>query len=121
MAQSIEDNLKDWHSELNLFAPSAYQTTILKEYYQDYLPSASLANNAPIEFYAPGVPGRYRDLNNSKYEFKVKITKEDGSALADGDAQLVGPANNLCHTIILAGDMEVNGKQITDPSTNYGI
>ena len=121
MAQSIEDNLKDWHSELNLFPPRAYQTTILKEYYQDYLPSASLANNAPIEFYAPGVPGRYRDLNNSKYEFKVKITKEDGSALADGDAQLVGPANNLCHTIILAGDMEVNGKQITDPSTNYGI
>ena len=57
MTQGVEDNLKDWHSELNLFAPSAYQTTILKEYYQEYLPSASLANNAPIEFMLPACQG----------------------------------------------------------------
>ena len=53
MAQSVEDNLKDWHSELKLFAPRRFQTTIVKEYYHDYLPIASLTNNAPIEFYAP--------------------------------------------------------------------
>ena len=83
MSTELQDNnTTDWHSELSLFQGNVYQTTIEDEVDLDYLPLTSVGNAGPIEFYVRGIPGKYRDLNNSKIESKAKVTKEDGELLS---------------------------------------
>ena len=88
MSELHDNNLTDWHSELNLFQGNVYQTSIESETDLDYMPLTTIGNGGPIEFYVRGIPGKYRDLNNSKIEIKAKITKADGAVLAGGDKNL---------------------------------
>ena len=83
------------------------------------MPLTTIGNGGPIEFYVRGIPGKYRDLNNSKIEIKAKITKADGAVLTSGEKNLVAASNNLIHTIFHTMELEVNGKLVTDPNTNY--
>ena len=119
MAEQQDNNLTDWHSELNLFQGNVYQTSLESECDLDYLPLTSIGNNGPIEFYVRGIPGKYRDLNNSKIEVKVKITRPDGAITVDADKKTISPSNNLLHSLFQTMEMEINGKQVTDPNTSY--
>ena len=75
MSELHDNNMTDWHSELNLFQGNVYQTSLESETDLDYMPLTTIGNAGPIEFYVRGIPGKYRDLNNSKIEIKAKITK----------------------------------------------
>jgi hypothetical protein len=119
MSELHDNNLTDWHSELNLFQGNVYQTSIETETDLDYMPLTTIGNGGPIEFYVRGIPGKYRDLNNSKIEIKAKITKADGAVLANPDKNLVAASNNLLHTLFQTMELEVNGKLVTDPNTSY--
>ncbi len=119
MSELQDNNLTDWHSEINLFQGNVYQTSIETETDLDYMPLTTIGNGGPIEFYVRGIPGKYRDLNNSKIEIKAKITKADGAVLAGGDKNLVAASNNLLHSLFQTMELEVNGKLVTDHNTSY--
>ena len=51
--------------------------------YIEVPPLAALAANAPIEFYITGNSEDYIDLNNTLLYMGCKITKADGSDIAD--------------------------------------
>ena len=119
MSELHENNLTDWHSELNLFQGNVYQTSIETETDLDYMPLTTIGNGGPIEFYVRGIPSKYRDLNNSKIEIKAKITKADGALLANRDKNMVAASTNLLHTLFHTMELEVNGKLVTDPNTSY--
>ena len=104
-------------SELDYFEPSMYQSSILAEYDRDFNPLSTITQGAPIEFFIRGADNLYLDLNNSKYDIKLKVTKEDNSALTD--ATSVAPVNLLLHSLFSSAEMELGGKPITDPNSNY--
>ena len=119
MSELHDNNLTDWHSELNLFQGNVYQTSIETETDLDYMPLTTVGNAGPIEFYVRGIPGKYRDLSNSKIEIKAKIPKADVALLGDPDKLLVAASHNLIHTLFQTVESEVNGKLVTDPNTSY--
>ena len=71
MSEIHDNKVTDLHSELNLFLGNVYQTSIETETDHDYMPLTTIGNGGPIEFYVRDIPGKYRDLNNSKIEIKA--------------------------------------------------
>ena len=119
MSEIHDNNLTDWHSELNLFQGNVYQTSLETETDLDYMPLTTLGNGGPIEFYVRGIPGRYRDLNNSKIEIKAKITLATDANTGETEKNTIALANNALHSLFQTIEMEVNGKLVTDPNTSY--
>ena len=78
-------------SELDLFSLPPTQTSIDKGQWVEYHPISTISNGGPIEFFIPGSSEEYMDLNQTQLYIKAKITKSDGSNLADDDQ--VGPMN----------------------------
>ena len=117
---STENAGADFHSELNLFEQPQYQTSLTGEYEWDTFPIAALpgpgTGGSPIEFHIRGSDNTFFDLNNSKLEIKLHVTKADGSDTAAKD---VSHANLLLHSIFTSVEMEVGGKLVTDPNTLY--
>ena len=66
MSELHDNNLTDWHSEVNLFQGNVNQTLIETETDLDYMPLTTIGNGGPIEFYVRGIQGKYIDLYNSK-------------------------------------------------------
>ena len=104
-------------SELDYFEPQVMQMSILSEYDRYFTPTQAIVEGAPFEFFVKGVDGLYNDLNNSKLEVKVKITKENGTDLGDEDH--VGPVNDLLNTMFKSMEMELKSTMVTDPNTMY--
>ncbi len=117
---STENAAADFHSELNLFEQPTYQTSLTDEFEWDTYPIAALPANgnssAPIEFTIRGGDNTFFDLNNSKLEVKLLVTKPNGDPTGATD---VGPANLLLHSLFNSVEMEVGGKLVTDPNTIY--
>jgi hypothetical protein len=82
-----------------------------------YKPIAPLTDNGPIEFIIPGQGEEFFDLTHTQLELKVKIVKEDGTALAPADK--VGPVNGLGWSLIEHMSVTWNGKTLSDASHNY--
>ena len=80
-------------------------------------PLTALQPGAPIEFLVPASGNLYRRLDESSIHVKLKIVKEDDSALA-ADSN-VGPINCTFHSLFRNIDVELNGKLITDPNELY--
>ena len=68
-------------SELSLFDPPLTQVTMERAHWVDMYPIASLDGNGPIEFSFLGTQDEYLDLNDTILYVKLKVTKNDGSAL----------------------------------------
>ncbi len=117
---STENAAADFHSELNLFEQPQYQTSLTGEYEWDTYPIAALpatgTGASPIEFHIRGSDNTFFDLNNSKVEIKLHVTKPDGAATAAKD---VAHANLLLHSLFSTVELEVGGKIVTDPNTLY--
>ena len=67
----------DLKSELDLFTIPMTQTAIENNTYVE-VPSA------PLEFFIAGNGEDYIDLNNTLLYLRIKITRTDGGAIADG-------------------------------------
>ena len=106
-------------TEFDYFEPRVVQAAITNEFYQSFCPITSLQQGAPIEFVVPSADNQYLDLSNSKLEIKCKITNADGTDIDRGAN--VGPTNLLLHSMFKSVDMEINNKQITEPSTLYAL
>ena len=104
-------------SELDYFEPHVMQLSVIGEYDRVFGTGQSLVQGGPIEFFARGADGLYLDLNNSKLEIKLKITRENGDDIADGDH--VAPINDVLNALFMTMEMELGGVLVTDPNTKY--
>ena len=104
-------------SETDLFTIPPTQTSIVGRKVVSYKPIAPLTDNGPIEFIIPGQGEEFFDLTHTQLELKVKIVKEDGTALAPADK--VGPVNGLGWSLIEHMSVTWNGKTLSDASHNY--
>jgi hypothetical protein len=78
-------------SEFDHFKPQAVQDAVVQEYDAPIAPLTARKMGQPLELIIPAEEGLYRDLSNTFFQLKVKLTKEDTSKTAVRDA--VAPAS----------------------------
>ena len=66
-------------SELDIFSKEVFQAKVVSEPIQEFGPIATIQETGPIEFLISCDDQNYVDLNSSKFEVDVKLTKPDGS------------------------------------------
>ena len=66
-------------SELDIFSKEVFQAAVVSEPIQEFGPIATIQETGPIEFLISGGDRNYVDLNSSKFEVRVELTKPDGS------------------------------------------
>ena len=111
-----DDNIS---SEVALFDPVMTQLGLLNEYDRSFSPKAAIKKGTPIEFIIKGAAQQYMDLNAVKMRVKCKIVNADGSNLAAADNPLVGPVNNILHSMFQEVGMTLGTKLVSDPSNMY--
>ena len=104
-------------SELDLFTVPSTQTSIEQGQWVEYHPIAKFSDGGPIEFHVAGSGSEYLDLAQSQILVKFKVTKKDGSNLAEDDQ--VGPVNLFLHSLFSQVDASLNDRVITPSTPTY--
>ena len=86
-------------SELDLITILMTQTAIEKTTYVEVRPISAISDTAPLEFFIAGNGEGYIDLNNTPLYLRIKITRPNGGAIANGAN--VGLINYPGATILL--------------------
>ena len=98
--------------EVNLFNPIMQRNCLLNEFNRRIAPLASHAEGAPIEFLVKGADQLYLDLNDSRFQLRVKMTKADGTNMTAA----TGPIIKLpLHSLFREVNVELNGRCVSDP------
>ena len=79
MAATALETEEQITSEVDLFGKIMKQNCLLNEFNRKFAPLASIAEGAPIEFLVKGANQLYLDLNDSRLQLRVKMTKADGT------------------------------------------
>lgn len=105
-------------SELDLFNTEGHDMSILSTQTIDYFPTTPLTDSlAPITFNIQGTSEHYVDLSQTRLYMRLKVTKEDGSDIADTDITV--PVNNILHSAFSQCSIFLNEQQITTPNMYY--
>ena len=104
-------------SDLHLFEKEMIQGGLGDEFIQEFGPIATIQQGAPIEFQFSGGDRNYVDLNNTKFEVRVKLTDDSGGDIATGTK--VGVANDTLNALFSNVDMELGDKPITESNNLY--
>ncbi len=104
-------------SELDLFSLPPTQTSVEKGQYVEYHPISNIADRGPIQFFVPGSSEEYIDPSQTQLYVKVKVTKGDGTDLADTD--VVGPCNLFLQTLFSQVDVTLNERPISASTPTY--
>ena len=113
--EQAHDGCQCSKSELDLFTTPPINISMDRGDYTSHHPIATLTDSAPIEFFVPGSPEEYIDLGRTRLLVRAKITKGDGSNIAQ-DAK-VSTVNLLLHSLFSQVDCKLNEKLVT-PSVN---
>ena len=104
--------------EINYVQSPLVETAIIETGWYDVAPTNNPPiDGQPISFDYKGNPNWYIDMDHSRVEFRVKITKKDGSDLVDADK--VGPINLLAHTMFRRCATQVNSVDVSPNDNNY--
>jgi hypothetical protein len=103
-------------SELDLFNDVPLQLGIDSSSFVEIHPVSSLSDKTPIEFYISGNGEHYLDLAHTILHIRLKVTKKNGSDLADADA--VAPVNYILNTMFSECSIFLNDKQVASQN-NY--
>lgn len=105
-------------SELAIFDLPPTQTAVENIYYQDVLPISQITSDSVVEFVVSGQNGlELLDFRNSLIYAKVKITKADGSAIAQDED--VAPVNLFLSSLFSQVDVTLQGKNIVSTTSHY--
>ena len=99
-------------SELSLFDPLVFQSTMEKASYVDYHAISNLDGGGPIEFHVTGTSEDYIDVNDTMLYIKVMITNLNGTNLDNGvDVALTNmPISSLFSDVqLLLNDRQIKG------------
>jgi len=104
-------------SELDLFSVPPTQTSMEHGNWVEYHPLTTVSDGSPIEFDVSGTGDDYIDFANTMLYVKAKVTKSDGTALAE-DAK-AAPVNLFLHSLFSQVDISLNGTLITSSTNTY--
>ena len=104
-------------SELDIFSKEVFQAAVVSEPIQEFGPIATIQETGPIEFLISGGDRNYVDLNSSKFEVRVKLTKPDGSEIP-GTVKL-SVANDTLNSLFSNIELELADKPVTEANTLY--
>lgn len=109
-------------NELELFATKPTQTAIESGRIISVNPTTALANSDFIEFSIVTGNHEYIDLRETTLYIKTKITKSDGTALAEGGGApaRVYPVNYPIGSFFRQVEVQLGGKTIGTSSNLYG-
>ena len=102
---------------LDLFTVPPTQTAVEAGHFVEVFPLATLSAGSPIEFSISGQNAEYVDLSNTYLHIQVKVTKNDGTDLAEDDN--VAPTNLLLHSLFSQIDMSLNSVLVTNTENTY--
>jgi hypothetical protein len=104
-------------SELDLFSVPPTQTSVESGSFVAYHLISSLTDGGPIEFEVSSTGTDYIDYANSYLYVRAKITKSNGTNVADTDK--VGPVGKFLHSFFSQVDVTLNGTVITNSTNTY--
>ena len=104
-------------SDMQLFEKEVIQGGLNDEIILEFGPIATIQQGAPIEFQFSGGDRNYVDLNNTKFEVRVKLTDDSGGDIATGTK--VGVANDTLNALFSNVDMELGDRPITESHNLY--
>lgn len=117
MAFLLKDSPECAKSELNLFTLPPTQTVIEKGQWIEFHPVANLSDGSPVEFNISGSGEDYIDLSQTQLHVKVKILKENGTALVKDEK--VGPVNLFLHALFSQVDVSLNERTVSSSNNTY--
>ena len=104
--------------DLTIFAPPLNQVAVKKIRYEECRPVSSLStDDTPVEIYIPGQSNDYLDLRKCRLYVKAKITKADGSNLADREK--CGIINMPASALFSSMDLYLNDTLVTCGTNTY--
>jgi hypothetical protein len=103
--------------QLDMFALPTTQLSVEYSEKVVFKPIASIENESPIEFSIPAAAEEYTDLSQTYLKLVVSIVDETGLKITDTD--VVGPVNNLMHSLFSDVSLAVGSKVISSPSHMY--
>ena len=104
------------NSTFDYFSPIPVQNARSDEFDVELYPLTAISDTGPLEFLFNGAPHLYINLAKSVLMLEVKITKA-GAALEAED--VVGPCNNILHTMWASSDLYLNGTRVSDHNGCY--
>ena len=104
--------------DLTIFAQPLNQVAVKKICYEECRPVSSLStDDTPVEIYIPGQSNDYLDLRKCRLYVKAKITKADGSNLADREK--CGIINMPVSSIFSSKVLYLNDTLVTCGTNTY--
>ena len=107
--------------QLNLFESPVIQSGVEKSMFVEYRPTNSISSqDAPISFSLGGDSANYLDLKRSRLSAKLKIVKDDGTALPKDHDKVAAPINLFLHTMFSQCELKISGKTVSVSNNAYG-
>ena len=104
-------------TELDLFSPSTYQSSILESQHVEYLPLSTLTDAGPYEFFISSSSIDYLDPSDLYLHVRFKIVKADGTVY--DPTGNVAPECNLLHNLFSTVSLSLNDTEVTLSSLTY--
>ena len=98
-------------SELDLFTVPPTQTSIEEGRWDIVYPESGYVKNSTILFKIPSTDSHYFDLSETQLFVDVKI-KQKGAEAFITDTEIVGPVNNLLHSMFSQVKIKLNDKDV---------
>lgn len=117
MAFRAEDDGLVYGDELALFRVPPTNSGVEKVRWIEYRPISQSGDDGPVEFLITGGGNQYIDLRRTKLHVKIKLVKEDGKSLEEGEN--VGCINLLLHSLWGQVDVHLQQKLISSSGAMY--
>ena len=104
-------------TELNLFDPGVYQTSVIDTSMQEFLPLQTLTQHGPIEFFVTPSGVDYLDPSEIHLHVKLKVVKPDGTDFTTNFN--TAPECNLLHNLWSNIKCELNDTELSTSSFTY--
>lgn len=117
MAFLLKDSPECVKSELELFHLPGTQTVIQSGKWIEFHPLSKVFDGGPVEFHVSGSGDDYIDLSQTQLYVRVKIVKNDNTAIQEADN--IGPTNLFLHSLFSQVDVALNDRIISNSNNTY--
>ncbi|XP_059491049.1 uncharacterized protein LOC132205790 [Neocloeon triangulifer] len=112
----IQNAMELMVGELDIFAPTLIQTSVLSGDWQNYQPVQAITKDGPIQFFVPGQGSNYFDLNKTLLYVRFKVTDSVTSDKLDATAEF-SLKNNVLNTMF--SDVKLEFNQMAVSNSNH--
>ena len=104
----------------DLFSYPEIETGIQKAFSQTFRPISSTTSKGPFTFDIPADPDKFTDAESIRLHGAMRIVSNNNGAYSDlPAAEKVSPVNNVFNSLWSSINTQLNGTEITDPSSRW--